>query len=317
MKDDQTELKIQNINCIADSSFIFVHNLLLKSNKNDGFIYIANNKKSLEDTLFNAKFINLKHPLKYINSKHYDANNQMLIKDVDKKLSKSIANLEVFFYNSQFKHYKNSNIIYTDNDSFFNDEYDENLTDIESLVIKNLKFNELIEWLVQFGYERVSICENIGEFAVRGGVIDLIKPKSALDNFLDDSLQFDHSQEVHLEDCGYRFHFFENSIEEVFCFNPTTQLRVAKYENDIAYGIKINPLCFSLQNKVDKSSNEDEQGKNIQNVKNFKNSIFCKNILKNQSHNYTLLFEQFFDYKPKLSFLLNNLSNCKVFYLTL
>lgn len=67
---------------------------------------------------------------------------------------------------------------------------------------EELRFEELIRKLVDFGYERVEIVEAPGEFAVRGGIIDVFPP------------QISHP---------LRLVFFGDTVEEIRRFDPATQ----------------------------------------------------------------------------------------------
>lgn len=67
---------------------------------------------------------------------------------------------------------------------------------------KEFPFEEFVRRLVDFGYERVEIVEAPGEFAVRGGIIDVFPP------------HITHP---------LRLVFFGDTVEEIRRFDPTTQ----------------------------------------------------------------------------------------------
>lgn len=83
---------------------------------------------------------------------------------------------------------------------------------------------KLEERLVQIGYERVSKVEAMGQFAVRGGILDIYTPT---------------------EDEPYRIELWDDEIDSIRTFNPQTQRSVRKLES-----IKIIPnqeLIFPLE----------------------------------------------------------------------
>ncbi len=69
---------------------------------------------------------------------------------------------------------------------------------------------QLIEVLVRLGYEKVALVQNIGDFSVRGGIIDIFPPPFALDatSFHEGPLRLD---------------FFGDMVESLRTFNPFTQ----------------------------------------------------------------------------------------------
>ncbi len=62
--------------------------------------------------------------------------------------------------------------------------------------------DQLARWLTDTGYEHMTRVERVGEFSVRGEIVDIFPP--------------DHERPV-------RFLFFDNLIEEIRTFNPETQ----------------------------------------------------------------------------------------------
>lgn len=68
-----------------------------------------------------------------------------------------------------------------------------------------LSTTQIAEFLVYNGYQRQSCANNAGEFAIRGGIVDIVTQNS-------------------LDVVGYRLDFFGDEIESVKAFDPITQL---------------------------------------------------------------------------------------------
>ncbi len=77
-------------------------------------------------------------------------------------------------------------------------------------ILKNgdeINLDDLIGILIKNGYQRSPTADNVGEFAVRGGIIDII-------------IQNQENKEI----AGYRLDFFGNVIESIRIFDPITQI---------------------------------------------------------------------------------------------
>jgi len=81
---------------------------------------------------------------------------------------------------------------------------------------EELRFEELLSKLVSFGYERVEIVEAPGEFAVRGGIVDVFPP------------QISHP---------VRLVFFGDTVEEIRRFDPTTQRSYQRTQREEIFSI--------------------------------------------------------------------------------
>ncbi len=81
----------------------------------------------------------------------------------------------------------------------------------------NISLNNLTEILINNGYLRSPNADNIGEFAIRGSIVDII-------------IQDKESQ----EETGYRLDFFGDNIESIRIFNPLTQIS-SKKVNKISF----------------------------------------------------------------------------------
>jgi transcription-repair coupling factor (superfamily II helicase) len=80
----------------------------------------------------------------------------------------------------------------------------------EIRVRESFPLDELLEWLVARGFERVSAIEQAGEFSVRGGILDVFPP-DAVDPF--------------------RIEFFGDEVESIRLFDLETQRRVEDVES--------------------------------------------------------------------------------------
>jgi len=78
-----------------------------------------------------------------------------------------------------------------------------------------LPFDSLSEQLIALGYRRESVVSNKGEFALRGGIIDIF-PVSSFD--------------------PYRFDFFGDTVEEIRVYEPISQRSISKQK-----GVTIPP----------------------------------------------------------------------------
>ncbi|MBQ8001850.1 MAG: DEAD/DEAH box helicase, partial [Clostridia bacterium] len=88
------------------------------------------------------------------------------------------------------------------------------LLSLDIKVGDSFSMDELIDRIVKMGYTRLDIVENPGQFAVRGGIIDVYSPGSD----------------------AYRIEFFGDEIDLIKVFDPLTQLSVEKCE-----GVHISP----------------------------------------------------------------------------
>ncbi len=68
----------------------------------------------------------------------------------------------------------------------------------------------LIKTLTRIGYEQVSLVQNVGDYAVRGGILDIYPPP-----FI--------TEENHYHDGPIRLDFFGDTVESLRIFNPVTQ----------------------------------------------------------------------------------------------
>lgn len=92
-----------------------------------------------------------------------------------------------------------------------------------------LPFEDLISTLVDFGYERVEMVEAPGEFAVRGGIIDIFPPHL--------------SQPIRLV-------FFGDLIEEIKQFDSLTQRSFKRIETQFLFSLVSQDRGESLKDKI-------------------------------------------------------------------
>ena len=71
-------------------------------------------------------------------------------------------------------------------------------------------FDRLSDTLSHLGYQRAPVVSDKGEYALRGGILDLFPSSS---------------------ESPYRFEFFGDTIEEVRTFDPVSQKSIAKVES--------------------------------------------------------------------------------------
>ena len=71
----------------------------------------------------------------------------------------------------------------------------------------NVRLEELARWLADSGFMRVSSVHDVGEFAARGGILDLYPPGAA---------------------APIRLDFFGDTLESIRAFDPETQLSVGQ-----------------------------------------------------------------------------------------
>ncbi len=106
-----------------------------------------------------------------------------------------------------------------------------------------LSYDDLIANLSLFGYERVSCCTDIYQFAVRGSVVDFVRSAPV--------------RGMAKEELCYRVDFLSDAPEAIFEFNIASQLRTAKVPKNINRYIGepelnspyISPVCEVLNSK--------------------------------------------------------------------
>lgn len=100
-------------------------------------------------------------------------------------------------------------ILVTYPEAVFEKAVDPSLLDkkrIQIIKSEKLDVDTVIEFLIEFGFERVEFVYQPGQFSIRGGIIDL----------------FSYGNEW-----PYRIELFDDEVESIRTFNPTTQLSIA------------------------------------------------------------------------------------------
>ncbi len=76
-------------------------------------------------------------------------------------------------------------------------------------VSSKLSIDQISQFLVSKGYERQVVANNVGEFAIRGGIVDIIMQQAA-------------------DIVGYRIDFFGEEVESIKMFDPLSQISEEK-----------------------------------------------------------------------------------------
>lgn len=103
-------------------------------------------------------------------------------------------------------------IVVTYPEAIFEKVVDPKLLDANKILIakgENLDVDTIIEVLVEYGFERVDFVYEPGQFSIRGGIVDI----------------FSYGNEW-----PYRIELFDEEIESIRTFNPTTQLSLKNIE---------------------------------------------------------------------------------------
>ncbi|MEG2841574.1 MAG: transcription-repair coupling factor [Cellulosilyticaceae bacterium] len=79
---------------------------------------------------------------------------------------------------------------------------------------QSLEINSLMAYLTEVGYERVAKVEGIGQFTVRGGIIDIYTPTGYM---------------------PYRIELWDDEIDSIRTFNPSTQRSIDKVKEMIIH----------------------------------------------------------------------------------
>ena len=88
--------------------------------------------------------------------------------------------------------------------------------------------DELLKKLTDLGYEQVNLVQSVGEYSVRGGILDIFPPS------------FLTGGELHIT--PLRLDFFGDTIESLRGFNPMTQRSIA--ELDEAIILPASDICY-------------------------------------------------------------------------
>lgn len=135
--------------------------------------------------------------------------------------------------------------------------------------------------LVQCGYERVSVVENIGQFSIRGGILDIYPPIGA---------------------GPFRVELFDDEVDSIRTFNPDTQRSIDKVNS-----IKVFPakeIILTEENiNIGKLKIEEELQESLERFSKIKDKEALERISKAvnlnlESLNETYTFETIDSYMP-------------------
>ena len=119
--------------------------------------------------------------------------------------------------------------------------YEDNFIDIK--ISQKFDLKELSELLIRLGYERVKKVEGIGQFSLRGFILDVFTP--------------DNSSPIRVE-------FFDDEVDSIRIFDLNTQISTSKVKNvkiiharEYIYPENINKIVDTLSKKLTDDSNDD------------------------------------------------------------
>ncbi len=132
------------------------------------------------------------------------------------------------------------------------------------------EFDELIKKLILLGYERVDSIEGVGQFSVRGGILDIFSPS---------------------ENAPYRIEFFDDEIDSIRLFDTKSQRSL----NNTDYA-KISPCNDILINREDikkiREGLEKDYNKRYEKIKNSKVERNVEERLKKYYNSITSKLEE-------------------------
>jgi transcription-repair coupling factor (superfamily II helicase) len=191
----------------------FEKNLVIICNNNEDALYVLNDLQALQD----KKPLYL--PYSYINAYDFEktqtASQQQRIETLEKITSSDKKNIIVTYTEALFEKIPNKNSL------------SENTFKIA--VKEKLSIEFLEEFLFSYHFNRVDFVAQPGEFAIRGGIIDVFSFSS---------------------NTPYRIELFGDEIESIRSFDPVTQLSIARYDrvvitpNITSEDLSDNKICF-------------------------------------------------------------------------
>ena len=191
----------------------FEKNIVIICNNNEDALYVLNDLQALQD----KKPLYL--PYSYINAYDFEktqtASQQQRIETLEKITSSDRKNIIVTYTEALFEKIPNKNSL------------SENTFKIA--VKEKLSIEFLEEFLFSYNFNRVDFVAQPGEFAIRGGIIDVFSFSS---------------------NTPYRIELFGDEIESIRSFDPVTQLSIARYDrvvitpNITSEDLSDNKICF-------------------------------------------------------------------------
>lgn len=166
---------------------------------------------------------------------------------------------------------------------------------------KNISFDELQDKLINIGYERKSNVYNIGEFSVRGSIIDIYSPVEKnpirldfFDSDLDSMKEFDINTQKSIRNID-KCSIYPTS--EFFLSNDEKDLIVKKLKLILSNNYNISDQKLSkYRNVISNKINVYEESKIFNGLEIFSKFIYEKqsfNILNYIKENYVIIFDNY------------------------
>ena len=228
--DYKVKLKSLNSSCLLtnapnDSLGLVISAVSQNFSKNDK-IFIVENDHELETFYQQLVFFNPAQ--KIIKFYGYDTMPYDKASPKPQILANRIKNLYQINQRNINKKYDENYLILTTINNFkqkiINPQNLKNLG-IKLHVKSQYSLQDIVSFLIDNGYVRQSCANNVGEFAVRGGIIDIVMQQAG-------------------DIIGYRLDFFGLEIESIKIFNPITQI-----SEEHVKSFEILPTCEILLNQ--------------------------------------------------------------------
>jgi transcription-repair coupling factor (superfamily II helicase) len=194
--------------CAAD----FDKNIVIVCNTSEEALYTLNDLQALQE----KKVLYL--PFSYVNAYGFDktqtASQQQRIEALEKISSNDKKNIIVTYIEALFEKIPNKSTL---SDNTF-----------KIAVKEKLSIDFLEEFLFSFHFEKVDFVSEPGQFAVRGGIIDVFSFSSNM---------------------PYRIELFGDEIESIRTFDPVSQLSTSRYDKititpNISDKNSVGKICF-------------------------------------------------------------------------
>ncbi len=147
----------------------------------------------------------------------------------------------------------------------------------------NIELEKLTQDLVKLGYERAELVEGKGQFAVRGGIVDIF----ALDY-----------------ETPFRIELFGNEIDNIRSFDNISQRSIDTLNNIVISAISENTIDINLQQEIISNLKELTQDRLL--PSNLKLNIL-KDIDKIENKNYDTVIDKYFELFSKENFTILDL----------
>lgn len=278
-KSDKTNLSLIGLNDSAKASVAYA--LTMRGKKSS--IIVCSNvmqaKKLMQDLKFFSELEIIYFPAKILN--YYDTEAE----------SKEIENQRMYAIEKILS--KEQNIIVTTVEALLVKMFPYSTYDNINIKIKkdeDINLKELVENLVKLGYEKSDIVEGKGQFAIRGGLIDIF----AINNEL-----------------PYRIELFGDTVDNIRTFDSITQRSIDTLNSiEISF---LNEVCLS-EEKRNKVILKLEELIARNDIKQELKDIIARDIEKIQEHNEDTIVDKYFEILlDKPSCLLDYLNNYNIF----